>query len=66
MRAFLQAKLDTMIRALMQRAAITHHVDLHRLSFKGTLDSLAHFANAIQASSNRPRARAAQTSRAAA
>ena len=47
-----------LVRALMQRAAITHHVDLQRLSFKGTLDSLHHFADAIHASGPRPRKQA--------
>ena len=32
------------IRALMQRAALTYEVDLERLSFKGSRDSLHHFA----------------------
>jgi hypothetical protein len=36
-----------LIRALMQRAALTYDVDLERISFKGSLDSLHHFADAI-------------------
>ncbi len=47
-----------LVRALMQRAAITHHIALHRLSFKGTLDSLHHFADAIHAASGRTRKQA--------
>ena len=38
-----------LIRSLMQQAAICHHVDLRRISFKGTLDTLHHFADAIRA-----------------
>lgn len=38
-----------LVRALMQRAAVTHDVPLARLSFKGTLDSLHHFADTIHA-----------------
>jgi hypothetical protein len=43
-----------LVRALMQRAAICHHVRLERLSFKGTLDSLEYFANAIHACTGKP------------
>jgi hypothetical protein len=32
-----------MVRALMQEAALRYHLDLSRLSFKATLDSIAHF-----------------------
>jgi hypothetical protein len=39
-----------LIRSLMQRAAILHCVELPRLSFKGTLDTLRHFADAVHAS----------------
>ncbi len=44
-----------LIRVLMQRAGLQHRVPLGRLSFKGTLDSLHHFADAIHALSGRPR-----------
>lgn len=44
-----------LIRSLMQHAAIRHGVALHRLSFKGTLDSLRHFADVIQAAAGRRR-----------
>jgi hypothetical protein len=47
-----------LVRALMQRAAITHDVALPRLSFKGTLDSLHHSANTIQACAGKPRCQA--------
>jgi hypothetical protein len=42
-----------LIRSLMQQAAICHHVDLSRISFKGTLDTLHHFADAIHAPEKR-------------
>jgi hypothetical protein len=44
-----------LVRALMQRAAISHDAPLERLSFKGTLDSLHHFSDAIHACQGRPR-----------
>ena len=47
-----------LVRALMQRAAITHDTALERLSFKGTLDSLHHFADAIHACQGHPRKQA--------
>jgi hypothetical protein len=47
-----------LIRCLMQQAAICHHVDLSRISFKGTLDSLHHFADVIRAAAAKPRQRA--------
>ena len=47
-----------LIRALMQRAAITYDVDLERISFKGSLDSLHHYADAIYAAHRKPRQQA--------
>jgi hypothetical protein len=44
-----------LVRALMQRASLLHDVALARVSFKGTLDSLHHFADAIQALTGHPR-----------
>lgn len=44
-----------LVRALMQRAALTHHAPLGRLSFQGTLASLHHFADAIHACHGKPR-----------
>ncbi len=38
-----------MVRTLMQQAAVRHRVDLSRLSFKGSLDTLRHFAPQIDA-----------------
>src|SRR5260370_38603471 len=43
-----------LIRSLMQRAALTYDVDLERLSFKGSLHSLHHFADAIYATHRKP------------
>jgi hypothetical protein len=43
----------------MQRAAILHCVEFPRLSFKGTLDTLRQFANAVHASEGKPRKQAA-------
>ncbi len=47
-----------LIRALMQRAALTYDADLERISFKGSLDSLHHFADAIYAAHRKPRKQA--------
>jgi Transposase DDE domain len=47
-----------LLRCLMQQAAICHHVDLSRISFKGTLDTLHHFADVIRAAAAKPRQRA--------
>ena len=44
-----------MVRALMQEAALRYHLDLSRLSFKATLDSIAHFSNAIHPADGKPR-----------
>lgn len=43
-----------LVRSVMQRAALRHQVDLERLSFKGTLDTLNHFAEAIHAAQGTP------------
>ena len=43
-----------LIRALMLRASLIYHVPLGRLSFKGTLDSLHHFADAVHAAHAKP------------
>ena len=47
-----------LVRALLQRAAILHCVELRRVSFKGTLDTLRHFADAVHASEGKPRKQA--------
>jgi len=44
-----------MVRLFMQKAASTHQVDLGRISFKGTLDTVRHSANAIHAARATPR-----------
>ena len=48
-----------LVRALMQEAAVIHHVELGRISFKGTLDTLRHYADAVHALTGRPRKQAA-------
>jgi hypothetical protein len=47
-----------LVRALMQKAAHLHDLPLERLSFKGSLDTLRHWAAAIHASSKTPRKQA--------
>jgi hypothetical protein len=47
-----------LVRTLMQRAALDYDVPLDRISFKGTLDSLHHFADVIHASAGKPRKQA--------
>ena len=44
-----------LIRLLMQQAASTHGATLGRISFKGTLDTVRHFAAAIHAARATPR-----------
>lgn len=44
-----------LIRCVMQKAAITHNVDLKRLSFKGCLNTIRQFANATAGAGDRPR-----------
>lgn len=44
-----------LIRLLMQQAADRHDVELARISFKGTLDTVRHFAAAIHAAQQTPR-----------
>jgi len=48
-----------LIRCVMQKAALTYHADLNRLSFKGCLDTLRQFANAAQGAEDKPRTVAA-------
>jgi hypothetical protein len=47
-----------LVRVLMQKAAHLHHVALERISFKGSLDTLRHWAQAIHACSKTPRKQA--------
>ena len=44
-----------LIRCVMQKAALTHDVDLKRLSFKGCLDTVRQFANATCGAEDKPR-----------
>jgi Transposase DDE domain len=44
-----------LVGSLMQRAALLHGLELCRMSFKGTLDTLRHFAQALHASEGKPR-----------
>lgn len=48
-----------LIRCLMQKAALTHNVDLRRASFKGSLDTLRQFANAASGVKDKSRTLAA-------
>jgi len=41
-----------LVRSLMQRAAHVHHTPLERISFKGSLDTVRHWATVIHASAN--------------
>jgi hypothetical protein len=43
-----------LVRCVMQQAAASHKVDLRRLSFKGTLDTMRIWAPALHASRNQP------------
>ena len=44
-----------LIRCVMQEAAQRHDVELERISFKGSLDAVRHFADAIHAATGKPR-----------
>jgi hypothetical protein len=44
-----------LIRCVMQEAAQSHDVELGRLSFKGTLDTVRHFADTLHAATGTPR-----------
>ena len=44
-----------LVRTLMQTSAASHGADLGRLSFKGTLDTVRHFANAAHATQGKPK-----------
>jgi hypothetical protein len=50
-----------LIRCIMQKAALTYEVDLCRVSFKGCLDTVRQFANALQGAEHKPRTVAAMT-----
>jgi hypothetical protein len=55
---FMHVIAYNLVRSLMQHASLRHDVALCRLSFKGTLDSLRHFADAIEAAHGKPRRQA--------
>ena len=44
-----------LVRTLMQTSAVSHGADLGRISFKGTLDTVRHFANAAHAAEGKPK-----------
>lgn len=44
-----------LVRCVMQEAAQIHEVELRRLSFKGTLETVRHFADVIHAGNGKPR-----------
>lgn len=44
-----------LVRSLMQQSAHLHHVPLERISFKGALDTIRHWANVIATASKTPR-----------
>ena len=44
-----------LIRCVMQEAAQRHDVELGHISFKGSLDAVRHFADAIHAATGKPR-----------
>jgi len=52
----LNAIAYNLIRCVMQESAQRHDVDIGRLSFKGTLDGVRHFADVIHATTGQPRA----------
>jgi len=43
------------LRSIMQEAAITHSVDLNRISFKGCLDTVRQFAHATSGAEEKPK-----------
>ena len=44
-----------LIRCVMQKAALTHNIGIQHLSFKGSLDTVRQFANALHGAENKPR-----------
>jgi len=44
-----------LLRCVMQKAALTHHADIARLSFKGSLDCVRQFSNALAGAHNKPK-----------
>jgi hypothetical protein len=56
---WLHAIAYNLVRALMQRAAVIHHRPLEEISFKGSLDTLHRFADAMHEVAGQPKKRAA-------
>ncbi len=52
----LHAIAYNLLRCVMQESAQRYHVELGRISFKGTLDAVRHFADAFHAARGKPRA----------
>jgi hypothetical protein len=50
----LHAIAYNLLRCVMQQAAQTHDVELGRISFKGTLDAVRHFADAFHCARGKP------------
>jgi hypothetical protein len=48
-----------LVRSVMQKAALTHDVNLKRVSFKGCLDTLRQFAHAMSGVEKKPKTIAA-------
>ncbi len=44
-----------LIRCVMQKAALTHNIDLQRISFKGSLDTVRQFSNGLHGAENKTR-----------
>lgn len=44
-----------LIRCVMQKAALTHDVNLSRISFKGCLDTVRQFSNALSGADGKPK-----------
>ncbi|MCC7393006.1 transposase [Candidatus Sumerlaeota bacterium] len=51
----MQSIAYNLVRAIMQKAAIDHQVDLSRISFKGTTDTLRHWSTTMEAFRGQPR-----------
>jgi len=51
---FMHSIACNLVRSLMQKAAIDHCVNLSRISFKGTADTLRHWSSSMEALRGRP------------
>ncbi len=52
-------RVDNLVRSVMQKSALTHDVNLQRVSFKGCLDTLRQFAHAMGSVEKKPKTIAA-------